>query len=66
MGKETETFALVEMRTVSTEGGGFVESIATIHRTYLTERRANEDLALMNAVLPDMTFRVLLIEHVDN
>lgn len=61
-----ETYALVEMRTVDAAGGGKVEAISNIVRTYLTERRANEDLALMKATLPDMNFRVLCLEHLDN
>lgn len=62
----TETFVLAEMRTVTAPDGSKAETIRTVVRTYLSNRRAEQDLALMNEVLPDIAYRILTVEHIDD
>ena len=66
MSSVNESIVLVEIRTFTAEGGGKVEAIRSVVRSYLTERRAQEDLELMRQSLPDLDYRVLVIEHIDS
>ena len=65
MAKEMETFVLVEMRQITAQDGSTVDAIRSILRTYENNDRAQEDLALMNQILPDLPFRVLQVDHFD-
>lgn len=62
----TETYVLAEMRTVTLSDGSQAETVRTIVRTYLSNRRAEQDLELMNTLLPDLPYRVFTVEHIDD
>jgi hypothetical protein len=66
MATATETYVLAEMRTITAPDGSKAETIRTIVRTYLSNRRAEQDLELMNQLQPDVAYRVFTVEHIDD
>lgn len=66
MAKPNETTVLAEMRTITAPDGSKVETIRTIVRTYLSASRAEQDVELLNTLLPDLPYRVFTVEHIDD
>lgn len=66
MAKPDETYVLAEMRTIDLANGAKGEVIRTVVRSYYSMQRAEQDMALMKQALPDIDYRVLSIEHIDN
>ena len=62
----TETCVLAEMRTVTLSDGSQAETVRTIVRTYLSNRRAEQDLELMTMLQPNIAYRVFTVEHIDD
>jgi hypothetical protein len=68
MATPNETFVLFERsQMVATPGGGHTGGeIIRIIRTYLTAKRAEQDLALLSEVVPGTEFAVRPIDHIDD
>ena len=62
----TETCVLAEMRTITAPDGSQAETVRTIVRTYLSNRRAEQDLELMTMLQPNIAYRVFTVEHIDD
>lgn len=61
-----ELFFLAEMRTVNVEGGGMVETIVNVVRSYESSQRASEDVdLLLKSTHPESRYRVFTVEHID-
>jgi hypothetical protein len=66
----TDNYVLVEKARIAEAGvapgaGQPVEFIKTVIRTYETNGRAQEDLDLINEMLPERRFEVLTVGFVD-
>lgn len=66
MAKPDETYVLAEMRTLVLANGANAEVIRTVLRSYYSQERAQQDMDLMKQALPDIDYRVLSLEHIDN
>lgn len=51
---------------VKCDGCAADASIVRVVRSYLSQRRAEEDLELLEKADPTSTYRVIPIEHIDN
>jgi hypothetical protein len=56
-----DTFVLVKL-----DGCAADAEIKKVIRAYISERRANEDMELLDAIDGQHTYRILKIEHIDN
>lgn len=71
MATNDETFMLVEKARIA--GAGTtpgetqpIEIITSVIRTYLSRGRADDDLTLMNQMLPERRFEVMTTEFIDS
>ncbi|HJV52825.1 MAG TPA: hypothetical protein VJ652_15260 [Noviherbaspirillum sp.] len=66
-----ENFILIQKERIAEVGivpgdGKPVEVIKAVIRSYESSRRAEEDLALMQEMLPNARFEIVTVEHIDN
>lgn len=63
MAKTMETTILVQVEWLPTSHG---KQVVRLVRTYATEKRAQEDLELLQQSNPDAMYELQTIEHIDD
>lgn len=63
MAKTMETTILVEIKWNASTS---IKEVVRLVRTYSTDKRAAEDLALLQELNPDAVYELQTVEHIDD